>query len=667
MTDKDEIIKHRGLEETQHHPNKLWILHIHPTKFHQSNTHNHFRVLSHVSPEYLVALADYENVVTSSTIQRYAVLEPEHKFNPNLKVSHPELHVDFGVVVRMVDTDRNHHSLLNTLPDHDACTVEVNSKKRLTIVCLDLDGVETLVMLQNIASIPTVLWIDALPIFKPLDVNGIKDVFDSGMSLSQPYKGDDITVMVTDSGLDTNHCSFGAESVKVTKTTLSTSLPFTPIPTTTHPHIRTYMNIHTSYFGQSFITDHEDYTSGHGTHVAGTLVGQHDCVVSDNKGAAPHAKLFMVDCGIETLNYFGSPIDLTGYIFLPSDIEKLLLTGYHADVTVHSMSWGSDTGDAYDDMASQFDEFVRTHPTIINVAASGNTFGEVVSPAVAKNIISVGSSNRRSSVSSFSGGGNTADGRIAPLIVAPGEGVVSAYANGSPTQVTTKNGTSMSTSLSAGLVSGISDMIFSNHGHKPTESLMRAIFAAFGEDLVTMGIDSREGFGIPSHTSQFWAMTNWEFYENQTVSSNSAIEYEFEAVVSETHPIALAWTDLASFPGSSKRLINDLDLKVEVNNLVTYYGNGQDTDTINNEERIRIPLLVGDHVVITISAKGLNTPTQDFSLVINSKMASVGIVPTEPPAPTPPTITQPPSRGLSGSSSTITISLWCLFLTSIIV
>ncbi len=197
---------------------------------------------------------------------------------------------------------------------------------------------------------------------------------------------------------------------------------------------------------------------GHGTHVAGSAVGDGTASGGKYSGAAPGASL--------VFQAVGSALE-----GLPLNLYDLFEQAYNAGARIHSNSWGIPfPGGNYEVDAYAVDEFVWDYPDMLILFAAGNSgedsdqdntinLGSTWEPSTAKSALAVGASENNhpeimhnykglfcspwgdcplgpeiaqdltadnpSGMAAFSSRGPTNDRRIKPDVVAPGTMVAS--------------------------------------------------------------------------------------------------------------------------------------------------------------------------------------------------------------------------------------------------
>jgi hypothetical protein len=280
-----------------------------------------------------------------------------------------------------------------------------------------------------------------------------------------------------------------------------------------------------------------DVRSGHGTHVAGSVLGNgalsgSDPAASDYSnsdsyiGIAPEANL--VFQAIEDNN--------TGSLIpgIPLDLEDLFDQAYNAGAMIHTNSWGAPDAGGYTSFSEDVDQFTWDNKNFLILFAAGNDgvdadgdgvidLNSMQTPATAKNCITVGvTENNRPSGSSptpgynstwvslwtneyavtpiagdhvsddedgmaaFSSRGPCLDGRIKPDIVAPGTNIVSTKSTATTRTLwgqgpdlrgmdyTFSGGTSMSTPLVAGAAILVHEYYTDIEGITPSAALIKA-------------------------------------------------------------------------------------------------------------------------------------------------------------------------------------------------
>jgi serine protease AprX len=227
----------------------------------------------------------------------------------------------------------------------------------------------------------------------------------------------------------------------------------------------------------------KDEDSGHGTHVAGSVLGNGSSSIAANndiliRGIAYEAQLVFQaieqwmdwtdEAKLEWKQQTGKPPPEFGLFGLPTDISEIFNYAYKKGCRIHTNSWGGGKPGEYDDQCKDLDNFIWENKDIVVLFAAGNDgadsngdgkidYGSVTSPGTAKNCVTVGASeNQRpewnsmtygqwwpqdfpsppisidpmtdsstTDVVAFSSRGPTDDGRIKPDIVAPGTFILS--------------------------------------------------------------------------------------------------------------------------------------------------------------------------------------------------------------------------------------------------
>ncbi len=279
-------------------------------------------------------------------------------------------------------------------------------------------------------------------------------------------------------------------------------------------------------------------TGGHGTHVAGSALGQGTLSNGRIQGSAPEAKLI-----VASLSDMG--IGLDQGLDVPSDVESFVGVPYSQGARIHTNSWSTTfAAGLYTNYSAELDEFVYSHPDMLILFAASNDGcdanrdgrideGSVAPPGTAKNVLTVGASknlmleggnqvvlgqsrNRHylacysapplgatklsdnpRGLAPFSARGPTRDGRLKPEVVAPGTNIVSVRSRalsrnpGEPEMAGRYNasylfsgGTSMATPIAAGGAAIVRQFLIQNHGlRQPSAALVKAVMMHTADDL----------------------------------------------------------------------------------------------------------------------------------------------------------------------------------------
>lgn len=335
------------------------------------------------------------------------------------------------------------------------------------------------------------------------------------------YTGEGQIVAIADTGLDDMHPDFGASRI-VDKVGL----------------------------GRPGDTSDPD---GHGTHVAGTVLGDGSASNGRLRGAAPAAKL-----------YFQSLLDVNGELGgLPANLKTLFQPAYNAGARVHNNSWGAFVYAQYGNQDIQVDEFVARNRDMLIVIAAGNNgsclpgrgpgaqagyvdTSSVASPGTAKNGLTVGASRTSRQkggyasltygalwpqdfnnppiaaetvsgdihgLAAFSSRGPCTDLRIKPDIVAPGTDIVSTRSSQAPlrnfwgafpghnNRYAYNGGTSMACPLVAGCAALVREY-YARTDWSPSAALVKA--SLINGTAVMMGVDATAApLGFPGYHQGF--------------------------------------------------------------------------------------------------------------------------------------------------------------------
>ncbi|HRZ11713.1 MAG TPA: S8 family serine peptidase [Kiritimatiellia bacterium] len=270
------------------------------------------------------------------------------------------------------------------------------------------------------------------------------------------------------------------------------------------------------------VGDWSDF-DGHGTHVAGSILGSGASSSGKYRGGSYAASLVFQSVLDSSTNLGG----------IPSDLNVLFRAAYTNGARIHSDSWGSaDTGE-YTTDSRNTDMWIWSNKTMLVLFAAGNEgidadkdgvvdLDSLNSPGTAKNCLTVGASenyrttggystyqygvdlwtndypaepiksdypsspNSPQGLVAFSSRGPCNDGRIKPDIVAPGSDIISTRSKASTdtgwgtvsgnTNYIYMGGTSMATPLTAGSAGLVRQWLVNSAGiTNPSAALMKAV------------------------------------------------------------------------------------------------------------------------------------------------------------------------------------------------
>ena len=414
-----------------------------------------------------------------------------------------------------------------------------------------------------------------------------------------------------------------------------------------------------------------DDPHGHGTHVAGSVLGDGVSPTEGNiRGTAPKARLVLQ-----------SILDAQGRLGgLPNDLNDLFNQPYTTDkARIHTNSWGS-TGNfgVYDHQALEVDQFVHQHRDMLICFAAGNEGSDknsdgkidpnsVTPPGTAKNCLTVGASennrpnktltynqgwpsdfpanpiaadkvaDKPEGLVAFSSRGPTHDGRIKPDVVAPGTYILSTRSRATNSKgwelssdplYMYEGGTSMATPLVAGCIAQIRAFLRKKPGFKtPSAALLKAMIINGAHDLTGQytpseaGVipNTNEGFGRVDLQAVIGPYATGEtlvFFDEGTKLDTGQESQQIIQIPAGSSSLkaTLVWTD-----PEGEGLQSDLDLIVKIGSKERH-GNmpasSSDFDRINNVEQVLWSSVPAGQATVTVRAFRTTLEAQNFALVI---------------------------------------------------
>ncbi len=352
--------------------------------------------------------------------------------------------------------------------------------------------------------------------------------------------------------------------------------------------------------------------AGHGTHVAGSIVGDQKPwnEVSPADGQAFSARLFFQDINVGGGLTVNPPSDYYDDLFAPAyDFNGNGVYDPAVEPRTHSNSWGS-ADSTYDSGTAQLDQFMWVHPDFLILYAAGNNGPApltVGNPGTAKDIVTVGATENGNgdpnNMADFSShgpipaSGPPGSNRLSPTIGAPGTLVSANYKDPCGTQEL--SGTSMATPTTQGVALLMRQYLWDGyypHGEPtagselrtppPSAALLKALLINSGEHMTGLYTDNGSGGSWPSNGQgwgrikaddvlyfqgdhrDLWLHDEYDLAgttglaangESRTFTIKVGNGGPFETVPLE---VTLVWTD---YPGSmldGGKLVNDLNLVV---------------------------------------------------------------------------------------------------------
>lgn len=447
-----------------------------------------------------------------------------------------------------------------------------------------------------------------------------------------------------------------------------------------------------------------DFTSGHGTHTTGTVLGDaagtfgatsympatpllpnHDLA----DGMAPGAQLLFQDAG---------PASATSIII--NDFGGTLEQAYKGGARVHNNSWGAKTGGAYSGNDSELDRATHTFEDLLVVVSAGNDVAgarATGSPGNAKNALTVAALGHAGSLAkaSYSNRGPTQDGRLKPDIAAPGSSVVSArnLTSFSQTVMAPTTQTMSGTSMAAPTVTGNAVLMrqffadgFYPRGEKtaadaynPSGMAMKAILLNGTNVNATAPAPDTGWPNAGTGQGRAWLDGNLWFKDTMAGGDDSRRLRLFERTNSaglktgdaNQYTIAnvapgielratLTWFDADAVPGAAAALVNNLDLEVVAPDNQVYKGNvlsggisvaGGSADAKDTVEQVRFTTPIAGSYTFRVKAASVpgngseGSDRQGYALAVSGAFAMPDPAPFA--APTGLTVSSNGAAGVS--------------------
>ena len=246
-------------------------------------------------------------------------------------------------------------------------------------------------------------------------------------------------------------------------------------------------------------------------------------------------------------------------------------------MVITNNSYGSVVSDCaydglYDLTARILDQQAYDLPELQHVFAAGNDGNKACAPypagfrtvlggyQSAKNVLTVGSTDYKRDVSSFSSRGPVKDFRLKPEIMSVGEFVASTWTNNIYSY---NNGTSMAApGVSGGLALLVQRYRQLHAGSNPKNALMKALLCNGADDRGNAGPDFKYGLGCMNLIRSLKMMEDLTYFTT-TVTQGSTITEPITVPANTAQlKVMLYWQDPPAAVMASKTLVNDLDLEV---------------------------------------------------------------------------------------------------------
>lgn len=288
----------------------------------------------------------------------------------------------------------------------------------------------------------------------------------------------------------------------------------------------------------------------HGEGVAGILAGAGN-LDPLNKGMAAGASIF-------TLNYE------------PDFLDETMSLYFDQNTLITNTSYSQTCNGGYTATAAIVDQQLYENAALMHVFSAGNFNGNACNYGAgpqwgnitgghkqAKNGLTVGNIDSKSSIVVNSSRGPASDGRIKPDLCAYGNGQVSTGGNN---DYTAFGGTSASAPGVSGVLAQLHQAYRElNNGQTADGALLKAILLNSATDLGNPGPDYTHGWGGINAWRAFQTIEKQHFFKSM-VAPGQTMQHNFFIPTNVVQAkIMVYWSDPPASPMASKALVNDLD------------------------------------------------------------------------------------------------------------
>ena len=315
--------------------------------------------------------------------------------------------------------------------------------------------------LETIAAADFVLAIEPIGIIEPAHDTSVPAMgadalrrYDGSPGLFSGVGGASVPIAVMDTGLNINHLDIASNRQSICGA-----------------------NFAWDSFFSSPLGESEDLwidEAGHGTHVTGTIVGS-GYVEPRFAGMAPSVRDIRFARVLTAFGFGSGDSVLRGMDFLaePTECAETGRPSNRVKPLIVNMSFGF-TARVFEGRGvgeRKLDSIVWGRRQLYVVAQANANIHGFSNFGTAKNSLAVGAVLDSGDIAAFSSHGPTADGRLAPQIVATGVGLYSAKGSGSRGEYFLASGTSMASPSVAGVAALLMDAV---PGHREQPALTRA-------------------------------------------------------------------------------------------------------------------------------------------------------------------------------------------------